>query len=840
MSESLALTPQGTLYALHGEWDTHGKSLLALGFSGQSGYWPDLCRLFLSRVCSGQALPIELTQIELTEWFLAVPPMLGAEYLNPDILQNIFRELSQALALELETFEGDLRAFLEAKKSPFSLVGRVCFHLAEKKNDEQCPFAFLATYSHKLSTQGKVQHLPLKRALLEYAGKSNRNQLIQLLKPIQQAVEQSVFLKDLRDSSALYDPQLWTPGQAYLFLKDISIFEAAGIVVRVPQGWQSKNLPRPRVQVQIGDKRSLTLGASTLLDFSVNLSLEGETLTPAEIKQILGAHEGLALIRGKWVQIDPQKLSQVLSNWENQGELSFAKSMRLLAGAEVEQQTNSDWVSVVAGKNLAGQLQDLADPEQIVLETNPKPELQANLRPYQVAGVKWLWMLNKLSLGGCLADDMGLGKSIQIIALLILLKRQEAKPALLILPASLIGNWKNELMKFAPDLKFWVAHPSGSLEEPAQDVNLVISTYGYLPRLPWVLQRQWSLVVLDEAQAIKNPMAKQTQTVKQLKSSHRLALTGTPIENRLGDLWSLYDFLCPGLLGTVSEFKKFILSQHANKALKRLIKPYLLRRLKSDKRVIADLPDKTELMAYCSLSKSQAVLYEQSVLELKHILETVDGIKRRGVILSFLMRFKQICNHPSQWLSDSVYHPQDSGKFARLLELCEEIASRQEKVLIFTQFKEIIEPLRGFLETIFGSPGLILHGETPVKNRPELVAQFQQDLGPPFFILSIKAGGVGLNLTAASHVIHFDRWWNPAVENQATDRAYRIGQKKNVLVHKFVCRGTLEEKIDLLINDKKALSEEILSEFGESKVTELSNEELLQLISLDLKDVEYV
>jgi non-specific serine/threonine protein kinase len=310
------------------------------------------------------------------------------------------------------------------------------------------------------------------------------------------------------------------------------------------------------------------------------------------------------------------------------------------------------------------------------------------------------------------------------------------------------------------------------------------------------------------------------------------------VENRLGDLWSIFDFLNPGLLGSAKAFNSLCKSMAKSKQgyapLRRLVQPYILRRLKTDKNVIADLPDKTEVTAHCLLTKRQAALYQQSVDEMKKAIEELDGIERRGVVLAFLMRFKQICNHPSQWLGDGAYEPGDSGKLSRLRELCESIAARQDKVLVFTQFREITEPLAGYLTEVFGQSGLVLHGGTAVKKRQGLVKSFQEDDRVPFMVLSLKAGGTGLNLTAASHVIHFDRWWNPAVENQATDRAFRIGQKKNVLVHKFVCRGTVEERIDELIAGKQKLADEVLSQGAESSLTEMSNEELISMVSLDL------
>ena len=348
------------------------------------------------------------------------------------------------------------------------------------------------------------------------------------------------------------------------------------------------------------------------------------------------------------------------------------------------------------------------------------------------------------------------------------------------------------------------------------------------------------MAVLDEAQAIKNPTARQTKAVKRITAEARIALTGTPVENRLGDLWSLFDFLCPGLLGTQKKFKDFVKQlgereQNRYAPLRGLVQPYILRRLKTDRRIIDDLPDKTEVRAYCGLGKRQAALYAKLVQELADALkQSGEGMKRRGLVLAYLMRFKQLCNHPSQLLGDGKYSPDESGKFARLAEIGEEIASRQEKTLVFTQFREMTDPLAGFLTTIFGRPGLVLHGETAVKERQKLVDRFQRDDGPPFFVLSLKAGGTGLNLTAASHVIHFDRWWNPAVENQATDRAFRIGQKRNVLVHKFVCRGTIEEKIDALIAEKTQLASEILEGGAEKMLTEMTDAELIRFVALDV------
>ncbi|HEY6358080.1 MAG TPA: DEAD/DEAH box helicase, partial [Vicinamibacterales bacterium] len=491
------------------------------------------------------------------------------------------------------------------------------------------------------------------------------------------------------------------------------------------------------------------------------------------------------------------------------------------------------------------------DPQQLA-DVDPGGTLKTTLRPYQQTGTRWLHLLSSLGLGACLADDMGLGKTMQVLALLLVLRKRSAgdsarRTSVLVAPASLLANWAAEIERFAPTLATIVAHPSAmtaaELRALSRDrmagVDLVITSYGSLLRLPALLDMSWRLAILDEAQAIKTPGAKQTRAAKQINAQSRIALTGTPVENRLGDLWSIFDFINPGLLGSGKAFSTFTKRLSAEPhnpygPLRALVRPYILRRLKTDKSVIADLPEKTEVRAFCQLTRKQAALYQQAVTELTAELERADGMKRRGVVLASLVRFKQICNHPSQWLGDGSWREADSGKLARLREIAEIIAARQEKVLVFTQFREMTAPLAAFLGSVFGRPGLILSGETAVRKRQPLVRQFQEDERVPFFVISLKAGGAGLNLTAASHVVHFDRWWNPAVENQATDRAFRIGQTRNVLVHKFVCRGTVEEKIDQLIDSKRRLSEDLLEGGADVLLTEMRDDELLKVVALDL------
>ena len=830
---------------------------------------------------------------------LRIPAMRGAEYATPETFAHLWRELDDH-ARAAAVASGGRRAWLGGINPALHLLGKVTFHLAENKRAPATPFAFMATYTHRLAAGEKPVHLPLARALQEYAGAKNQAALRSLLEPVQRAAETSAWARELLESRRVFQPQAWTPPQAYAFLRETPALEAAGIITRIPDWWKNGRGARPQVQVRIGEQRRAGLGLDSLLTFSVTTSLDGEPLTPEEWQSLLAAGDGLVSLRGRWVEVDREKITGVLAHWQRvasgaAGEgLTFLEGMRLLAGARVdapseagEDPATPEWSEVQAEGWLREVLERLRRPETLA-GFDPGRGLTARLRPYQENGVKWLWFLQSLGFGACLADDMGLGKTIQVIALLVRLREEgraadrtasvppsdrtaasrtpggttsvssaPVSPALLIVPASLLANWKGELTRFAPALRAGFLHPA---ETPADqwrdadaghallaDKDVVITTYGQAARLDWLAAHEWRLLVLDEAQAIKNPGSRQTRAVKRLRARARIALSGTPVENRLGDLWSLFDFLNPGLLGNTSQFSTYVKRLQAATPpdfapLRRLVRPYILRRLKTDRAIITDLPDKTEVTAWCGLARRQAALYEQSVRELARQLETLDdGIQRRGLVLAFLMRFKQICNHPSQWQGDGAFAQEDSGKFQRLSELAEEIASRQEKVLVFTQFREMTTPLAEHLRGIFGRPGLVLHGSTAVKERAKLVEAFQRDDpgGPDFFVLSLKAGGTGLNLTAASHVIHFDRWWNPAVENQATDRAFRIGQKRNVLVHKFVCRGTIEERIDALISEKRALADAVLGTDGgaEKQLTEMSNEELLRFVALDLKAV---
>ncbi len=845
------------------------------GLPSDLSYWRRFGECYLTVLChipetaENMGAPIPPPRDDLEALSLDAPPMRGGEYLRTGTLERLWVEMDAHARAEIAATTGGLSAWLRARSPLWHRVGRVSFHLAENKRDDECPFAFLATYAPRLIDGRRVEYLPLGRALEEFAGAKNRNVLVNLLTPVQRAAERSAWVKVLVDSGEIFHPLRWTPHDAYRFLKDAPLLEESGLLVRMPDWW-TKRPPRIRVGVSIGDTGRSHFSAKSMLDFKVGLTLEGETLSDEEWRKLLDGSDGLVFLKGRWVEVDREKLKDALEHWkrvERQAGgdgVSFIEGMRLLAGAPMDPNLDglfegdgAAWAEVHAGAWLEKRLREIREPNPLE-RALPGSDLRATLRPYQETGVQWLRFLSRLGLGSCLADDMGLGKTIQVIALLLLMKRErktgKSAPSLLVLPASLLANWKSEMERFAPSLVFRFAHPSQTDSETLKKAatnpraflngaDAILTTYGMIARMEWLTAVEWSLVVLDEAQAIKNPAARQTRAVKRLKAVARIVLTGTPVENRLTDLWSIFDFLCSGLLGSAKMFGGFVKRLEDRESeqyapLRRLVGPYILRRLKTDKSVIADLPDKTEVQAFCRLTKKQAVLYEQSVKELARALEDADeGIRRRGVILAFILRFKQICNHPAQWLASGGYAPEESGKFIRLREICDEISARQEKALIFTQFREMTEPLAGFLKTAFGRPGLVLHGQVAVGKRKALVDDFQREQGPPFFVLSLKAGGVGLNLTAASHVIHFDRWWNPAVENQATDRAFRIGQKKNVMVHKFVCQGTIEEKIDALIRDKTALAGEILEGGAPKLITEMDDKELLKMVRLDATTV---
>lgn len=767
----------------------------------------------------------------------SVPFALGTENINEFWLNGIFDKLAAIYRKEISKYKGTVAEYLSRKRKDLRIPERVFFHLVEDKDDEEYPFAFLATYATK-DKRGKIRHVPLKYALSEFKGEHKK--LLNLLSCLNKAAEVSPLIDQLVKSGEMLHPLHMGSKEAYEILKAVPSLEENGILCRIPNWWKRRNASSVKLSVKFGEKDQSLVGFDSLIAIQPELTIDGMKLTRPEIIQILQSTAGLALIKGKWIEVDKEHLMELLDKMdEYDGEISFLDALKLESGVDEKSEEEKD-VIFTNGQWLEKTLQKLRRP--VELKNSPIPEnVKADLRPYQVTGYSWLRFMARLKLGACLADDMGLGKTLEILTFLesVRCQKPDAK-FLLIVPASLLGNWEKESARFTPKIDLYILHGQKK-EKLEEELNgelhfLTVTTYTMAARLEGLSNIVWDGIILDEAQAIKNPGAKQTKSIKKIPSRLKMILTGTPIENDLSNLWSLFDFLNKGLLGSAAEFKRY--SSNLNRApenyqkLRKMLSPFILRRLKTDKSIIADLPDKLEQIDYVSLSKKQIVLYRDQVKKLENTLQSTSGIARKGIILSTITKLKQICNHPDQFLGLTAYNPTESGKFELMKEICETIYEKRERVLVFTQYKEITDYLAEFLSEVFKRNGLILHGGTPIQKRTEMVELFNSEKYIPFMVLSVKAGGVGLNLTAANHVIHFDRWWNPAVENQATDRAFRIGQEKNVMVHKFVSKGTVEERIDAIIQKKITLAENIISA-GEQWITEFSNEEIISMMRLE-------
>ncbi|MEM7553164.1 MAG: DEAD/DEAH box helicase [Cyanobacteria bacterium P01_A01_bin.84] len=686
---------------------------------------------------------------------------------------------------------------------------------------------------------------------------------------------QESFLQGLGLASRLYPviaPSLDTeypkssilnPQQAYEFIKSVTWrFEDNGLGVILPpslanrEGWA--NRLGLKVTAQASRKKQQSLGLQSLLNFKWELAIGGQTLSKEEFDQLVAKDSPLVEINGEWVELREQDIKTAQSFFVSRlkgkkvtrkGEemtITLEDALRLGTG-DTQTIDKLPVVNFEASGSLKELIGTLTNNQS--LENLPIPEnFQGELRSYQKRGFSWLAFLERWNLGACLADDMGLGKTIQFITFLLHLKENNnlENPTLLVCPTSVISNWEREVRKFAPVLKVLQYHgdkrPKGKkFEEAAKKYDLIVTSYSLVYRDLKSLQKvSWRGIVLDEAQNIKNSEAKQSKAVREVQGDFRIALTGTPVENRLRELWSILDFLNPGYLGNKQFFqRRFAMpiekygDTKSLHQLRSLVQPFILRRLKTDKDIIQDLPEKQENNVFCSLSPSQAQLYQKVVDDSLIEIESADGLKRRGMILALLIKLKQICNHPDQYLKAKKLESSNSGKLQRLEAMLEEVITSGDRALIFTQFAEWGKLLKPYLEKYLGKELLFLYGSTSKKQREEMIDRFQHDpQGPPIMILSLKAGGVGLNLTRANHVFHFDRWWNPAVENQATDRVFRIGQTRNVQVHKFVCTGTLEEKIHDMIESKKQLAEQVVGT-GEEWLTELDSDSLRDLLILD-------
>ncbi len=668
---------------------------------------------------------------------------------------------------------------------------------------------------------------------------------------------QETFLEDLGRASTLCsdiescldekhpEGTLLDPPAAYKFLRESApLLQSVGMGVMLPAWWKKERAGlgiKMRIRPKQDRKESSSFfGLNGLVSYDWRIAVGEETISEEEFERIASLKVPLVQIKGQWVEIRKDQIEKAISYFRKKEEMSLLEALRLeegLTGLPVlSLEGEGDLGHLLKGVKGRGKIKDVKQPSGF----------NGTLRPYQVRGLSWLSFLKEHCLGGCLADDMGLGKTIQIISLLLNEREGKTRPkaTLIVCPMSVVGNWKREIERFAPELKVIVHHGTDrysgkEFKKNVSENDAVITTYALASRdIETISGYVWENVVLDEAQNIKNRTTKQTIAVKRLESKNRIALTGTPVENRLSELWSIMDFLDPGYLGGPESFRKnFAIpveryrDRRTGEKLKDMTRPFILRRLKTDKTIIRDLPDKIEMKVLYNLTREQATLYEAIVKDMMGQIDSSDGIQRKGLVLSALMKLKQVCNHPAHLLADGSELRGRSGKLMRCEEMLEEALSEGDRALIFTQFSTMGEMLKPYLEERFSSEVLFLHGGTTKKNRDRMVSRFQSPEGPSLFILSLKAGGLGLNLTSANRVFHFDRWWNPAVENQATDRAFRIGQKKNVHVHKFVCIGTVEERIDRMIEEKKELADSIIGT-GENWITELSTDKLRELFEL--------
>jgi SNF2-related domain/SNF2 Helicase protein/Helicase conserved C-terminal domain len=829
-----------------------GCSDLKIYLSPSLGFLRSLSRRFMEKLRKMPDLEelrdqadVHYDDQELEQLVHEAPLMIGSEYLDLEFMTLLWEDLNYNFSQGIKEYKGTVKDYLGRFSPHIHLAGRVYFHLVESK-DDAFPFQFLATY-----TQGVAgKHLPLHWALEAY--KDEQEQLLELLTTVHATAKKSDLLQELLETGELFHHLAWDVQEAFEFLKQVENFERCGILCRIPDWWKKKS-SRASLKISLGNKEPAMVGINALINVEAALFIGDDPISPEEAEALLSQSQGLALIKNQWVEVDTQRLDNLLCAYKAamdmaEGGLTIKEALRLkLNPGKLSVIENLTDLEISNGEWLEQVILRLKRPE-LVTKTKSGRGFLAKLRPYQQRGLNWLAFLDTLGFGACLADDMGLGKTIQVLAFLSTLSVKESgRTSLLVVPASLLSNWEAEISRFLPNLKYVMAHPGYEKQSRGkqktrvqwEDFDLVITTYAMVQRHEWMQDVPWRVLILDEAQAIKNPATKQSKIVKTLRSDTRITMTGTPIENSLSDLWSLFDFINPGLMGNSVEFKAFSKELKNDPSgysrLKQVVSPYILRRMKTDKKIAPDLPDKIEMRTFPELSKKQRVLYMDFVRELESRLEQSDqGIQRKGLVLSALVKFKQICNHPDQYLGTGGFAPEESGKFVRLKEICETIYAKRERVLVFTQFKEMVAPIQSFLETVFKQQGCIIHGSLNIKKRKQAIELFQGKNYLPFMVLSLKAGGTGLNLTRANHVIHFDRWWNPAVENQATDRVFRIGQTKGVLVHKFITRGTIEEKIDLMIEKKKELVEQVISDSQGTWITKMDDKQLMELFTLKI------
>ena len=754
---------------------------------------------------------VSYDKIELDEILSDAPFILGGQYLDSEWVLSLFDRYLSFFKRDISTYSSSVESYFSSFSSRFKLPSRIFFHLLESKKPE-APFAFMATYS-TVGEDGKVHHYPLKYALKEYS--SSIEKLAVLISSIKKAAKNSDIISSWLNTGEIFSPIYVSKEEAYAFLMDVPLFEEVGIVTRIP-GWWKKRKRNSRITIEIENKGS----NCSITSFRPKMVWQGVEITKDEIQDILSRTEGLYLLKGNWIEVDKHSLELLFKEYEEleNREISLLSALKLSSGVEKKPFPISIDIENMIKSSIISDL-----------PSYPPQSFTGTLRPYQRDGYRWLMGISRLSLGPLLADDMGLGKTVEILAYLeeVRSRNKDAK-VLLIVPASLLGNWGRECMKFTPELDFSIRHGKDAKKKDFPFLTIV--TYQGAATSASIKEEKWDLVILDEAQNIKNRNTKQTKAIKALERKQAIAMTGTPIENSLMNLWSIFDFLSPGLLGDEKDFESFSDSLGGDKMdnLKKVVTPFILRRLKTDKSIINDLPEKVENELMVSLTPEQRVLYNKVVDEYEEALQRKEETGANPLTLagSTIMKLKMVANHPSQYLGDGEYDEKKSGKFLLLKELCTTIHENREKVLIFTQFASIIPNILALLSPVFGHDGEYIDGSTPPEKRTRIVDSFQNG-EIPFLVISLKAGGTGLTLTEANNVIHFDRWWNPAVEDQATDRAYRIGQKKVVTVYKFIAEDTIEERISQILKEKTELAESVLGEVGGEVTSKLSPRELL-------------
>ena len=763
---------------------------------------------------------IELHYDKATEIGEKLDDGIHSTFFYPENLRALFTEFYLDLNKYANRSSGSLLKLMREKKFS-TVVDQLHFFLSDVPDNPDYPFAFLAMVPVK--NKAGVQWLSIAKALKKqrrsYYGTST------LEKRLDQAAAGSEFIKRLIQTRLILQPLRLTDDEALQFMHDIPKFEELGIVCMLPEWMNNKSSKLQFIWSSENDGPGL-ISSETLLSYVPEMMYHGQPITEKEAKELLGRDEGYQKINNRWVDASHAQLTTLLERFQKLRESSQSLSTLFAMqgeGADGEEDvpeleiSYEDWIMQRCGLN-----------HPVESHLLP-PGFEPVLRPYQKQAYSWLDRMEQHHLGVILADDMGLGKTVEILSQIENMRNRNKKKILIVIPATLVGNWVAEIRKFAPWMSYTIL--DGKNEPPEGQVNSLITlvTYQKCLRSNYVTTVHWDCIILDEAQAIKNPQAQQTKKIKQLNADFKVALTGTPIENNLGELWSIFDFINPGLLGTRDEFSYFKNNAEGLAQLKQIIAPFVMRRMKTDKTIISDLPEKNEIEVHVDLSKEQVVLYRKEVETLEKTLREVPSFQAKFQILAAITKLKQICNHPAQFQKTGDYSVSRSGKFAALRDIAQTIAENDQKVIVFTQFAQIIPALVALLEKEFKQKGASIDGSTSTKARMKIVKDFQNGK-LPFLVLSLKTAGVGLNLTAAQNVIHFDRWWNPAVENQASDRAFRIGQKNDVTVYKFVSTNTIEEVISTMLAQKQDLADQVINDLDAEKLTELTPEELMRAI----------